>query len=138
MPEGLTSIKNAIPVFSRCLSPKQEKLKKLTTHLLDWYPRVSPRINVHALISENRLCKAWLPKKICSCISACTYIRILRACTYIRKLLRIPLCNSKHILQVRIISICIDLYKLLLIYVHNNSNIYFVDRKHKLHYYFFY
>ena len=49
---------------------------------------VSPLINVHALISENQLFKAWLQKYSCSFISACTYIRIQRACTYIRKLLR--------------------------------------------------
>ena len=57
---------------------------------------VSPRINVHAPISEIRLFWAWRQKYSCSFMNACTYIRILRAYTYIRKLLHVPLCNSRH------------------------------------------
>ena len=60
------------------------------------------------------------------------------ACMHLTsKLLRLPLFNSRHILQVRIILICIDLWKPLLVYVHTNNKKYCVDRKHKLHYCFY-
>ena len=43
-------------------------------HLKSNVYTVSPRINVHVLINENRLFYAWLRKYIFSFISTCTYI----------------------------------------------------------------
>ena len=43
----------------------------------------SLRINVHALISEDRLFQGCFQKYSCLFRSACTYIQMLRACTYI-------------------------------------------------------
>ena len=58
----------------------------------------------------------------CLFISVCTNIRILRACTYIQKLLCVAYhCVAQYILQLRILSICIDLWEPLLVYGNNNN-----------------